>query len=145
MPSFSKLLILSTLLLSGVLSLPTALPDGVRGKREAAPKPDNSFHFGGDFDGGLTEDKREAIPNFPEPKKREAAPAPEADNSFHFGGDFEGGLTEDKREAEADPEAHNTLEHIAISPETEKRDNSFHFGGDFEGGLTEDKRDSSDE
>jgi len=54
MPSFSKLLILSTLLLSGVLSLPTALPNGVRDKREADPKPDNSFHFGGDFDGGLT-------------------------------------------------------------------------------------------
>ena len=111
MPSFSKLLILSTLLLSGVLSLPTALPDGVRGKREADPKADNSFHFGGDFDGGLTR-----------------------------GGSY-------KREASAsaspEPEAHNTLEHVAISTETEKRDNSFHFGGDFGGGLTEDKRDSS--
>jgi hypothetical protein len=140
MPSFSKLLILSTLLLSGVLSLPTALPNGVLGKREADPKPDNSFHFGGDFDGGLTRGGS---------YKREAEASPKADNSFHFGGDFDGGLTRGgsyKREAEADPEARNTLEHIAISPESEKReaapapapaaDNSFHFGGDFDGGLT---------
>jgi hypothetical protein len=113
MPSFFKLLILSTLLLSRVLSLPTALPDGVRGKREADPKPDNSFHFGGSFDGGLTR----------------------------------GGSYKRSASAEPEPEAHNTLSTIAISPETEKReaspapeaDNSFHFGGIFEGGLTEDR------
>ncbi len=138
MPSFSKLLILSTLLLSGVLSLPTALPNGVLGKREAVPKADNSFHFGGDFSGGLTRGGS---------YKREAEAAPKPDNSFHFGGDFSGGLTRggsSKREAEADPEARNTLSAIANSPETEKReatpapapDNSFHFGGDFDGGLT---------
>jgi hypothetical protein len=120
MPSFFKLLILSSFLLSGVLSLPTALPNGVLGKREADPKPDNSFHFGGDFDGGLTRGgsyKREAeadqvarntlsaIPNPPETEKREATPAPAADNSFHFGGDFDSGLTRGgsyKRDAEVD-------------------------------------------
>jgi hypothetical protein len=142
MPSFSKLIILFTFLLLGVLSLPTALPEGVRGKREADPKPDNSFHFGGDLSGGLTRGGS---------YKREAAPAPKPDNSFHFNGDFDGGLTRGgsyKREAEADPEARNTLEHIAISPEPQKEkreatpepapaaDNSFHFGGDFDGGLT---------
>jgi hypothetical protein len=124
MPSFFKLLILSSLLLSGVLSLPTALPNGVLGKREADPKPDNSFHFGGDFDGGLTRGgsyKREAeadqvarntlsaIPNPPETEKREATPAPApvpaVDNGFHFGGDFDSGLTRGgsyKRDAEVD-------------------------------------------
>jgi hypothetical protein len=114
MPSFSKILILSTLLLSGVLSLPTALPNGVLGKREADPKPDPSFHFGADFSRGLTRGGS---------YKREAEAAPKPDNSFHFGGDFDGGLTRGgsyKREAEASPKA----------------DNSFHYGGDFSGGLT---------
>jgi hypothetical protein len=140
MPSFFKLLILSSFLLSGVLSLPTALPNGVLGKREADPKPDNSFHFGGDFDGGLTRGGS---------YKREAEASPKPDNSFHFGGDFSGGLTRggsSKREAKADQVARNTLSAIPNSPEIEKReatpapapaaDNSFHFGGDFEGGLT---------
>jgi hypothetical protein len=142
MPSFSKLLILSTLLLSGVLSLPTALPNGVLGKREADPKPDNSFHFGGDFDGSLARGGS---------YKREAEASPKPDNSFHFGGDFAGGLTRggsSKREAKADQVARNTLSAIPNPPETEKReatpapapvpaaDNGFHFGGDFDSGLT---------
>jgi hypothetical protein len=74
MPSFSKLLLLATLFLSGALSLPVAEPGdihatkrqgswsiestepGISEKREAEAEaePGNGFHSGGQYGGGIT-------------------------------------------------------------------------------------------
>ena len=111
MPSLSKLLVLSTLFLSGALSLPVAqIEFGVGGlvplvetipvdnKREAEPEPEakrsNTFGISGtpDFPFGLTEDKkREAKPTdgLTENKKRQADVIGEPY--------FPYGLTEDKK------------------------------------------------
>ena len=71
MPSLSKLILLSTLLLSGALSLPTASPGniGIGGspgfsltrdsKREASPA---GIHGGGTTRGGKREAEAEAAP-----------------------------------------------------------------------------------
>jgi hypothetical protein len=86
MPSFSKVLILSTLFLSGALSLPVAhdvdfIPAILaRNKREAAP--------GHGISGGLGQ-------------KREASPEPEAAPGGFRGGGGRGR----KREASPEPEA----------------------------------------
>lgn len=122
MPSISKLLLLSTLLLSGALSLPVAEPGFIIGKpgltlhrgsrREASP---GNIGIGGRPGFSLTRgSKREAeaearntletIAISPQDFKREAEPEP--GNGFHTGGSFVGGLSRgSKREAEAEPEA----------------------------------------
>jgi len=137
MPSFSKLLLLATLFLSGALSLPVAEPGdisithatkrqgswsivstepGISEKREAEAEaePGNGFHSGGQYGGGITRgSKREA----------EAEAEAEPGNGFHSGGQFGGGITRgSRREAEAEPEA--------------EPGNGFHSGGQYGGGIT---------
>jgi hypothetical protein len=106
MPSLSKLFLLSTLFLSGALSLPVAEPaiaiPGIsltraakrqgswnekrEAEAEAEAEPGNGFHSGGQFGGGITRgSKREA--------EAEAEAEAEPGNGFHSGGQFGGGIT----------------------------------------------------
>jgi hypothetical protein len=109
MPSFSKLLLLATLFLSGTLSLPVAEPANIGvnvipsiGLARAA-KRQGSWSI------------QTAEPGSVE--KREAEAEAEPGNGFHTGGQFGGGITRgSKREAEPG--------------------NGFHSGGQFGGGIT---------
>ncbi|KAN0091789.1 hypothetical protein V8E51_017636 [Hyaloscypha variabilis] len=101
MPSLSKIILLSSLLLSGALSLPFASEDVELTARN------NGWHYNSNSADPITRGSK---------RDTEKVELEARNNGWHYNSNSATGLTRgSKREAEAEPEARNTLETIPVA------------------------------